>query len=52
MTEAADSLAEALASIPGAMVENKGLTLTVHYRRTPSELQGRVMAVSATRCSH
>ena len=45
MTEAADSLAEALASIPGAMVENKGLTLTVHYRRTPSELQGRVMAV-------
>ena len=45
MARAADNLAQALAGIPGATVENKGLTLTVHYRRTPVEQQGRVTAI-------
>ena len=40
--EAADRLAIALADIPGAQVENKTLTLTVHYRRTPAERQRQV----------
>lgn len=31
-------IAEATDSIPGAFVENKGLTATIHYRRTPDAL--------------
>ncbi|MXZ91996.1 MAG: trehalose-phosphatase [Chloroflexi bacterium] len=45
IAKAADSLAAALADIPGAQVENKTLTLTVHYRRTPEELHERVAAI-------
>ena len=36
--EARDSLVAALADIPGVFVEDKGLTLTVHYRATPAHL--------------
>lgn len=32
-----DRLADELAAIPGAVVENKGLTATVHFRRTPDD---------------
>jgi trehalose 6-phosphate phosphatase len=32
-----DRLADELAGIPGSGVENKGLTATVHFRRTPDE---------------
>ena len=38
-------LAAALADIPGAFVEHKGLTLTVHFRAVAEELAGRVEAV-------
>ena len=34
---AARQLETALLKLPGAFVENKGLTLTVHYRQTPAE---------------
>lgn len=34
-----------LAKIPGARVENKTLTLTVHYRQTPAEDHARVGAI-------
>ena len=36
------AIGEALSPIPGAHVENKTLTLTAHYRRTPAELHNRV----------
>lgn len=42
---AANSLASALADIPGAQVENKTLTLTVHYRRTPEEHHKRAASI-------
>ncbi len=45
LARAADRLAAALADIPGAQVENKTLTLTVHYRRTPEERHERVAAI-------
>ena len=34
-----------LAEIPGAHVENKTLTLTVHYRQTPAEHHARVASI-------
>ena len=39
------TLSGALADTPGAFVEDKGLTLTVHYRATPEPLAGRVDSV-------
>ena len=45
LAQAADCLAAALADIPGTQVENKTLTLTVHYRRTPEELHERAAAI-------
>ena len=43
------ALSGALAEVPGAFVEHKGLTLTVHYRATPEPLAGGVDdVVSAT----
>ena len=45
LTQAADSLAAALDAVPGTQVENKTLTLTVHYRRAPEERRERVSAV-------
>jgi len=45
LSEAAARLTAALAEIPGAQVENKTLTLTVHYRRTPEERHQRVAAI-------
>ena len=36
------ALAGALAHVPGVIVEDKGLTLTVHYRATPEPLAGEV----------
>lgn len=41
------SLADALAHIPGVIVEHKGLTLTVHYRATPEPLADGVDSVVA-----
>ena len=38
-------LDSSLAEIPGAHVENKTLTLTVHYRRTPAEYHARVRSI-------
>ena len=35
-------LTEALAHVPGVIVEHKGLTLTVHYRAAPESLAGEV----------
>ena len=45
IAKAADSLAAALSDIPGAQVENKTLTLTVHYRLSPEERHERVSAI-------
>lgn len=45
LAEAADCLTNALADIPGAQVENKTLTLTVHYRRTPEEHHERTATI-------
>ena len=45
LPDAAGRLAAALADIPGTQVENKTLTLTVHYRRTPEERHERVAAI-------
>ena len=42
---AAGAMETALARIPGAFVENKSLTLTVHYRRTPEEYHDAVASV-------
>ena len=44
LDEAEQALATALEDIPGAFVEHKGLTLTVHYRAVDEELTGRVEA--------
>ena len=44
-SQAADSLAHALADVPGAQVENKTLTLTVHYRRAPEKYREPVAAI-------
>ena len=41
------TLSSALAGVPGAFVEHKGLTLTVHYRATPEPLAGEVDDVVA-----
>ena len=41
----ADALGAALAAIPGAQVENKTLSLTVHYRRTPVERHPQVESI-------
>ena len=38
-------LDSSLAEIPGAHVENKTLTLTVHYRQTPAEYHARVWSI-------
>jgi trehalose 6-phosphate phosphatase len=35
-------LVEELSRYPGILVENKGLTLSMHYRRTPDNLMGQV----------
>ncbi|MYC31710.1 MAG: trehalose-phosphatase [Chloroflexi bacterium] len=43
--ELAALLDASLAAIPGARVENKTLTLTVHYRQTPAEHHARVGAI-------
>ena len=43
--ELAARLETALAEAPGAHVENKTLTLTVHYRQTPAEHHERVVAI-------
>ena len=42
IAEAASHLNAALSPVPGAAVEDKRLTLTVHYRRSPPELHGQV----------
>lgn len=39
------ALADALAHIPGVLVEHKGLTLSVHYRGAPEPLAGGVSSV-------
>ena len=36
------ALGDALARVPGIIVEHKGLTLSVHYRATPEPLAGEV----------
>ena len=36
------ALSDALAHVPGILVEDKGLTLSVHYRATPELLAGEV----------
>ena len=43
--ELAALLDASLAAIPGARVENKTLTLTVHYRQTPAEHHAQVGAI-------
>ena len=50
LAEARSGVADALADIPGILVEDKGLTLTVHYRATPAHLAGEVdpVVVAAT----
>lgn len=45
MTQTAARLTAALDGIPGALVENKGITLTLHYRRTPAECRCRASAI-------
>ena len=45
MTQTAARLTAALAGIPGVLVENKGITLTLHYRRTPGEYRCRASAI-------
>ena len=45
-----DHLAHALASIPGINVENKGLTLTIHYRATPASLIDEVDSIVSATC--
>ena len=50
LAEVQATLSGALAHVPGIIVEDKGLTLTVHYRATPeplaSEVEGLVTATS------
>ena len=43
--EVKNRLADALAGIPGIIVEDKGLTLTVHYRATPASLTDDVDSI-------
>ena len=45
LSHAREMLSDALAHVPGVIVENKGLTLTVHYRATPEPLAGQVDTV-------
>ena len=45
MAQTAARLTAALDGIPGALVENKGITLTLHYRRTPGEYRCRASAI-------
>ena len=44
-SEIAGRLVAALADVPGAQVENKTLTLTVHYRRVAPEYHDRVESI-------
>lgn len=44
--ETAFRLVQGLRELPGIQVENKGVTLTVHYRRTPSEFHEQAQAIS------
>ena len=44
-SEIAGRLVAALADVPGAQVENKTLTLTVHYRRVAPEYRDRVESI-------
>ena len=46
ITKTASRLNGALAGIPGAHVENKGLTLTVHYRQTPPDRHEQVQTMA------
>ncbi len=45
LAQAAHRLSAALAVIPGAQVEHKTLTVTVHYRRTPGKYHQPVVAI-------
>lgn len=45
LSQIANRLVAALSDVPGAQVENKTLTLTVHYRRVPPEYHGRVESI-------
>ena len=44
--ETASLLKRALQEVPGTQVENKGVTLTVHFRRTPVQQRAHAQAVS------
>ena len=44
-SQIASRLVAALSDVPGAQVENKTLTLTVHYRRVPPEYHHRVESI-------
>lgn len=46
MRAAAERIGLALRDVPGALVEDKTWTLSVHYRLTPPELHDRVVAVA------
>ena len=45
IARAAGEMSAALAHLPGAFVENKTLTLTVHFRQTPEEYRDAVASV-------
>ena len=45
LSETAARLAYGLADVPGALVENKTLSLTVHFRRTPADRHELVAAI-------
>ena len=45
IAQAARRLDSALANVPGAFVENKTLTLTVHFRQTPAEYHDAVTSI-------
>jgi trehalose 6-phosphate phosphatase len=46
ITDLAAGLRQPLGEIPGAVVEDKGLSLTVHFRHTPAELHESVRAAT------
>ena len=46
LAEVRDRLADELADIPGIIVEDKALTLTIHYRGTPSQLTDQVESIA------
>jgi trehalose 6-phosphate phosphatase len=46
LQELAKQVEELLANVPGVLVENKGLTASVHYRNAPSERWGEVEQVT------